>query len=455
MLYRVFGTALLVLNVFAEAQRFQEDDRVCFIGDSITHQALYHTQIRLFYTTRFPGMRLDLFNRGFAGDTAEGGVRRYAWDIAPLKPTVATIMLGMNDVGRHLYGPGATGPSVETQRHAAVSRHVASMEKLAGYLARDGVRLIFITPSLYDQTGNQMSENNVGVNDALKACADAARKLAVQYKAGFVDFNGPMEAINKAGQAKDPGFTIVGPDRVHPGPVGHLVMAYLFLKEQGFSPTVAEMDVDATRRVVTRQENCEISGVSMADGTLSFTCLEKALPFPVGQENEGALALVPFTEELNRESLSVTGLPEGVYEVVIDGRSVLKTTAAALGKGVNLATIQETPQYQQAVNVRRCVNERALVEGRKLRTFAHMEHLFLAALKERSPESDRTFIDGKLAELREKSNVWNNYRATVIENWKNLMPEKEKLERQAAGLLDEISAAKKPVPHLYAIRMLR
>ncbi len=446
---------LLALNGFAEAKRFQEGDRVCFIGDSITHQARYHSQILLFYTTRFPGMRLDSFNRGFAGDTAEGGVRRYAWDIAPLKPTVATVMLGMNDVGRHLYAPGKVGPEVEAQRRDAVSRHVANMEKLAGFLDKDGVRIIFIAPSLYDQTGSQKAENDVGVNDALKACGAAARKLAVQYKAGFVDFNGPMEALNKAGQAKDPGFTIVGPDRVHPGPVGHLVMAYLFLKEQGLSPVVAEMGVDAARGAVARQNNCDISGVSVAEGTLSFTCLEKALPFPVDPENEGALALVPFTEELNQESLSVAGLPEGAYEVLIDGRAVLKTTAAALGKGVNLATVKETPQYQQAVNVQRCVNERALVEGRKLRTFAQMEHLFLADLKERSPESDRTFVEGKLKELRAKDSVWNNYRANLIETWKKLIPEKESLERQSAGLLAEMGAAKKPVPHRYAIRVIR
>lgn len=449
-----FLAALLVLNVFAEAQRFQDGDRVCFIGDSITHQAMYHTQIQLFYTTRFPNMRLELFNRGFAGDTAAGGVRRYAWDIAPIKPTVATIMLGMNDVERSLYTHGKTGPGIEKQRQKAISSHVANMEKLAGFLARDGVRIIFITPSLYDQTSNQKSENDVGVNDALKACAAAVRKLAVQYKAGLVDFNGPMEAINKAGQAKDPDFTIV-PGRVHPGPVGHLVMAYLFLKEQGVGPTVAEIGVDAARRVVTRHGNCEISALSMAEGTLSFTCLEKALPFPVDEENGGALELVPFTEELNQEVLSVTSLPEGVYEVLIDGRAVLKTTAAALGKGVNLATVKETPQYQQAVNVQRCLNERALVEGRKLRTFAHVEHLFLADLKERSPEGDRTFIDKKLAEMRTKNSVWNNYRATVIETWKKLIPEKENLERQSASLLAEISVAHKPVPHLYAIRVIR
>jgi len=172
-------------------------------------------------------------------------VKRYAWDIAAHKPTVATIMLGMNDVSRSLYAPGKSGPDVEKKRREAIARRNASIERLAEQLTQDGTRVIFITPSLYDQTGNQKSENLNGVNDALKACAEADRKLAARYAAGLVDFNGPMEAINRAGQAKDPEFTIVGPDRVHPGPVGHLVMAYLFLKEQGVPPTGAAMEIDA------------------------------------------------------------------------------------------------------------------------------------------------------------------------------------------------------------------
>jgi len=444
--------ALLSSCVFAEAPKFQNSDRVCFIGDSITQQAHYHTQILLFYATRFPQMRLTTWNCGLAGDSAAGAVRRYAWDIAPRKPTVATIMLGMNDVGRSLYAEDKSGPQVEARRRQAIGSNTNNMGKLVGLLAQDGARIILITPSLFDQTGNQKTERLFGVNDALKACGEAARNLAHQHKQGFVDFNGPMEDMNKTGQGRDPNFTIVGNDRVHPGPVGHLVMAYLFLRAQGMSPTVAHMEIDAARRTIVVQDNCEISALSMTNGTLSFACLENALPFPTDTTNQEALRLVPFMAELNRETLKVSGLPDGQHQVWIDGKLVLETTAAALRDGVNMAAVKETPQYQQAQNVHRLVTQRAEIESRKLRIFAQVEHSFFSGLKERSPEIERKVLEEGLAAAKKSDSVLGRYRAGVIEAYWKLIPEKENFERQAAERMVEVYVANKPKPHHYAIR---
>ena len=450
----LFG-ALTSVSVRAEVPQFKDGDRVCFIGDSITHQAQYHTQILLFYTTRFPQMRLTTWNRGFSGDSAAGAAKRYAWDIAPHKPTVATIMLGMNDVNRGMYGDGQSGPNVEAKRQAAIANNTVNMDRLAQLLSRDGARVIFITPSLFDQTGQQNTDKLTGVNDALKACAAADRKLAARYGAGVVDFNGPMEAINRAGQAKDPGFTVVGADRVHPGPVGHLVMAYLFLKEQRLSPTVAALEIDAAQGTVVTQDNCRVSLLRASEGGVSFTCLAQALPFPVDAANEKALELVPFTNDLNKETCKVSGLAEGNYELSIDGRPILKTTAAALKQGVNLATVKETPQYKQAREVQALLTERAFIEGRQLRTFAQVDYLFFSDLKERTPEIERKVLAEALEKTRGATNTWGRHRRGVIESYQKLLPEKEKLHRQSAELQTRICAAKAPKSHAYKLERIR
>jgi lysophospholipase L1-like esterase len=443
--------AMASVNVVAAAAKFNAGERVCFIGDSITHQAQYHTEIVLFYTTRFPQMRLTTWNCGFAGDTAAGAVKRYAWDIAAHRPTVATIMLGMNDVDRGLYAEGKSGAEVAAKRQRAIANHSASMERLAELLSRDGTRIIFLTPSLFDQTGNQRTERLAGVNDALKACGEADRKLAARYAAGLVDFNGPMEAINKARQSKDAGFTIVGADRVHPGPVGHLVMAYLFLKAQGLSPRVAELEIDAMRKAILRQDNCHVSGLSAQHGDICFTYLAKAIPFPVNAANEKALEIVPFTDDLNRETLKVFGLAEGTYELSIDGRPVLRTTAAALNSGINLATVRETPQHQQAEEVRSLLTERALIEGRKLRTFAQANYLFFSDLEARGPEIERKVLAENLEKLRGREDKWSRYRRGVIESYQQLLPQKESLQRKSAELLARIDTTKVPQPHAYRL----
>ena len=82
----------------APIEPFQTGDRWCAVDDSITHGQRYHDYIYLFCATRFPERRLDCFNCGIAGDSAPGTLRRLDADILSHHPTVATIMLGMNNL---------------------------------------------------------------------------------------------------------------------------------------------------------------------------------------------------------------------------------------------------------------------------------------------------------------------------------------------------------------------
>jgi hypothetical protein len=132
--------------------QFQKGDRVCFIGDSISHDGAYPSYVYLFYATRFPDRRWEISNAGLGGDTAGGAVKRFDWDIAVNKPTVATILLGMNDVNRGLYGPDKRGAEIEKQRQSALDTYTANMRKLAGLLEQADCRIVFLTPSSFDQT---------------------------------------------------------------------------------------------------------------------------------------------------------------------------------------------------------------------------------------------------------------------------------------------------------------
>lgn len=430
---------------------FRDGDRVCFVGDSITKQGGYHAQILLFYATRYPDLRLQTWNCGIAGDTATGGLKRYDWDIAPHQPTVVTVMMGMNDVNRGLYARQDVDQTVLDRRQQAIDRNVASMTGFVRRATEDGARVILITPSLYDQTGTQETPCLFGVNDALAACAEGARRLAGEYQeAGIVEFNPPMAAINAAGQAKDPAFTLIGPDRVHPGAAGHLVMAYLFLKAQGVSGTVASMGFDVDTKTVLVQDNCAVSKAAFTEDRVAFDCLERALPFPVSPTSGGALELVPFQEELNREILQVEHLAEGTYEVRIDGKTVLGTTSAALATGINLATITDTPQYQQALAVQRLVTKRHELET-KLRTYALLKQQFFPDLENPTPEIEQEILRSNHAKLVGKDDVWSTYRRNMIEDYLRTTGGKEAVAVQRDELMTQIYTANQPVLHHYEI----
>ena len=367
------GLLLAALANLAVAAPFQSGERWGVLGDSITHSGSYHKYVELFYLTRFPTQPLDVINCGVAGDTAPGAVRRLQWDCLDAKPTVVSVMLGMNDVGRSLYDAGVTNQNLESLRAERARTYQQAMRKLTKSLLDSGAKVILIKPSIFDDTADLPKANSPGCGVALAKFADQVQAIADEYKVPTVDCNGPMTAINREQQKRDPHFTIVGPDRVHPLSPGHLVMAYEFLRAQQAPAVVSRIAIDAAAGRVGQLENCEVTKLTVLTNQVSFTCLEAALPFPVEASAVPALGYVPFTQDLNQETLLVRGLAPGDYELSIDGHAIRNFTAGELADGVNLAGETNAPQLQQSLAVLAALRQKWDAVA-KLRTIAYVEH---------------------------------------------------------------------------------
>src|SRR5205823_217387 len=128
-----------------------------------------------------------------------------------------------------------------------------------------------------------------------------------------------------------------GGDAVHPGPIGHTVMAWAILEGLGANGLVSRIELDVpSKRIKT--EGCQAKRLEVNGTTVSFEREDEALPMPIDEKARAALKLAPILEELDRYELQVTGLPAGNYQLSIDSEPVGKATSEELAQGWNLAT---------------------------------------------------------------------------------------------------------------------
>lgn len=342
------ATVGLAARVLAADFFIHDGDRVVFLGDSITEQRLYTTYIEAYALTRHPQWQLTFRNVGWGGDTAwlrqrahpeekqlfaadeadqqkmveEAVGRGLGRDVLPLKPTAVTIDFGMND---HAY---------QAFREDIFRAYVRSQTELVKVLKASGARVALLTPQPIED--KRPDPDKDVRNQSLRKFSDGLKEIAAKSGVTFADQFDPYMAILLRERGANPPALIGGGDAVHPGPIGHTLMAWAILKGLGASALVSRAEINAAT-IRVRADGCQVSNLKVANGSISFDRLDQALPMPIDPAAEPVLKLAPILEDLNRYELRVTGLAAGTYELSIDGEPAGKATAEQLGKGWNLA----------------------------------------------------------------------------------------------------------------------
>ena len=442
----------IVLNA-QNAAFFNQGDRVCFIGNSITHAGEFHHNILLYYTTRFPESQVSFFNCGIAGDVTGGILDRMESDILIHKPTHAVIMIGMNDVSRKLYGEKvSTNLDTLQKRENALEQYRKNLDSIVRILVTKNIKIILQKPSIFDQTSKIEKANNLGVNDALKSCADFMETLSVKYKLQTVDYWTIMSEINKTMQQKDPKATIVGPDRIHPTSPGNLVMSYQFLKSTSGKNQQIISNILITNNLKSSQKessNCQIINLKRKAKNVRFVVKENSLPFPTVESQQQGLERVPFTKELNTERLKIKNLSQGLFILKIDTTTVGIFKNTEFKEGINLAVNNKTPQYQQAMYVTKILSDLWEKEA-KLRAIKYIEYSHLKNFEAiNNVDSVRAYLEPLLKNKYKGSTyVWIN---SQLEKFVLNKPIEKQLEQQSDSLRTEAYKAAQPKEHLFHI----
>ena len=368
---RVVLALLFVLPGLAKAESkfyLKDGDRVVFYGDSITDQRLYTTFAETYAVTRFPKAKMTFVHSGWGGDRVTGGGGgpvdvRLDRDVIAYKPTVVTIMLGMNDAS---YRP-FEDPIFKT--YADGYRHI--VEKLKADVP--GIRLTLIKPSPYDDI-TRPSKFDQGYNSVLIRYGDFVRELAQKSNVDFADLNTLVVEATKKAFASDPeGSVNLNFDRVHPGPGGQLLMAYALLKAWDAPAIVSTVAIEIAdggkSNVNIKAENAAITDPIAAENAIRWTQLDEALPFPINLKDaptDLAVRSSDILDGLDRQVVKVVGLAGDGHVLSIDGEPVGTFSKAQLAEGVNLATLP-TPMAKQATYVHILTLRRARLHNQRWR----------------------------------------------------------------------------------------
>jgi len=227
--------------------RFQNGERICFVGDSITHKGMFINQIIAYYRQHFPEEHIEFYNCGIAGGNLGNTIKIYDEDIAIYDPTHIVLMIGVNDSRRnHLNDPADGRYDLLS---AAYEGYKNNLEILYNMTRERGIKLTLCTPVPYDEYGRYDSPAFRGGYALIMGYAELIRAFAREKGLDLCDYHTEMTKVMQT-------EILYAPDRVHPTEAGHLVMARTLLAAQGLGLS-APMEIsnelrewyDATQKI--------------------------------------------------------------------------------------------------------------------------------------------------------------------------------------------------------------
>lgn len=274
---------------------------------------------------------------------------RLTRDLFARKPTVITVMLGMNDGGYQ-----ASKPEIENAYKSGYQHIVERFKKEAPQ-----ARVFLIKPSPFDDVTRAPGWPG-GYNGVMRSYSDYIEGLAKSNGFASVDLNGPVVAMLEKAKAEnaEQSTKIIG-DRVHPGGAGHLIMAQSLLMSWGATPVISNVTIDA-QSGKAQAFRAQVTGLAVAE-KITWSQTDSGLPFPVDRKDANVALVLKssdFDQKLNQQNLIVKNAKPGNYALTIDGQAVGSFSAEQLASGINLAQL-ETPMVAQARTVMSAVNQRA------------------------------------------------------------------------------------------------
>ena len=399
----VHGDDQVEVMAIPKSLDLQDGDSIVFLGDSITHQRLYTQYVEDYFYTRMPHVRLKLHNAGVGGARAWDALARFDEDVAAYKPKYVTILLGMND------------GSYQPYNEEIFQTYHQDMTELLSRLEAIGAEPIPMTPTMFDARAARMGKrkrdpNSTALyNSVLAYYGTWLRDVSHQKGYRFVDMWSPLNNITFEERKTNPSFTIIK-DAVHPGPDGQVVMATSMVNDLGLPRQVSNIRITVRPqgKPTVHASGGELSDLEVTDDGIAFTWHAKCLPWVLPESAQLGVELTKLGHKLSREALEIHGLAPGKYALLIDDTEVGQYSHANLERHIELQANQNTPQYQQALQVATINKQRNEGPIGKLRGEWSRFQRYARSKRAAEQQPDNAQAQKQLATLKEQINGMAN-----------------------------------------------
>lgn len=223
--------------------RFANNSRVCFVGDSITHGNVYLMHIVSHYKKNFPDSNINFYNCGISGAILDEHLKILEKDTLSYNPTHIVMMIGINDSGRENLSDCRSAERYQKLKFA-FEKYKKNLSEICDIFKSKGIEIVLCTCVPYDEYGDYCTAPLRGGMPLIMSYNEYIRNFARENGFELCDYFTYM--IEKM-QTE----CLFDADSVHPNDRGHYYMAKCFLENQGL-----KLESDAFSEKLTEWNEC-------------------------------------------------------------------------------------------------------------------------------------------------------------------------------------------------------
>jgi lysophospholipase L1-like esterase len=221
----VLACALLCGSVSHAQESLKANDRIVFLGDSITAVGLrpggYITLVAEAVAHAYPNQNIELIGAGRGGHKVPDCQKRLERDVLSKNPTIVVIYIGINDVWHW------THPKVVARGKKGTTPDVfeSGLKDMIGKINAVGARVILCTPSVI----GEKSDGSNSEDKLLDQYADISRKVAKETGSQLLDIRKAFIDYLKEHNPKQAEQGILTKDTVHMNEAGNRFLSQLMI----------------------------------------------------------------------------------------------------------------------------------------------------------------------------------------------------------------------------------